>query len=425
MTRALVPALVVAVSGLWYGQERVRDSLPGRAEQGPSCAVSIIHQSPLVDRNGNRISVDAAYAAVRNMDVAVVGTPTLVWSSDARIIDSSAIGVVTDASGRTVPLSSPFGNRRVLYSRIAPRSSGGWHVLLATGIESGALGPLAVDTGSLWYAYFDANQWRELTRVTSIAGSYLRPGFASQLFADGDDLAFAFGFRDRSLAIGQASKNGAAFVARTSGTWKIDSLHTWGAPQFVQLARTAIHSRFVATVVHPYFDDRTRRIRPPALFAATHDTTWEPERLVFADSSSLGFPVPWTANDALAVSWLSYSGQTFQLEWAMSSTLPFRSTRHLASGRGFDRPVSLPLSATRTMWLARDGKTRDGIEVFMRSGHDIKRVAALRVPFDNSSPLALKLADSTVGLFTISLDTAGRPLSRATTIFTRIGVKCP
>lgn len=240
--------------------------------------------------DGRVVYINPQAVSVGNHRIAIFGKPNYVWARTQTSGEESppsdrALGFITDPDGNATMVYPPAGKGVVMYPRLAPAASGGWHVVFVRRLSEQAATGTHLDSAQLWYARYDGSAWRDLELIANVSNAALENGVSSALVRDGDQLAFAFGFDNAVRTHSNAPGNqGIVLVHGRLSNWRLDTLRTALAPNYVQLAPAHLGSGLLVVSTQPYFDAMIHP-RASALFLADYSGGWRNVRLAAADSS--------------------------------------------------------------------------------------------------------------------------------------------
>lgn len=398
----------------------------GEAPQG--CHITVIRRVPLAFGDGRTVHVNAEAVAVDSSTLLITGSPAYIWRTGARADDwrdttTSIIGVLTDASGRSHPLPSPRRGRAAYAPRAVSAGKRGWHFVFVD-TDRAASRPAAIsDSAELWYGRFDGSAWQDISRIGVVHHAKVDAALSSDLIAEGEQLTFAFAF-DKSTATNSNARGnqGVVLVRGRPGRWRFDTLHTKRGPNYVQLARSPNDGVLHVSIVQPYFDD-AHVPRASSLFLSTYDSAWHQPRHIAGDGERpLLDPVIVPIDTGLVLLWRARTVPP-RIEWAVVSgdtAEQVTATTVLEGSREF---ITVRLSSSMVLVLARDGASRDRIRaVIWRDGARID-LGTVMVPNYSYDPRAVAISSSDVLFISSDLaKTEREPPAR--TFINRLRVTC-
>lgn len=394
------------------------------------CSMSAQAPQRITLPDGSRIMVDVSSMAVQNDDILVLGSPFYVIGEPGQPLNTSAVGMVWSGAGQIALVPSPLPTRDVKEMQAVAAKDGGWHVIFVTGTRQ----TIAYDSADIWYAHYDGRGWTEAKRITRAYDAKLSPWFASNLVETGQGLAFALTFsRSAERRSKEVVNNGIVMLLQDRDEWTPDTLPTWRAPQSIQL--TALDGKLRAIFSQSYFTNQ--RLHGPALFIADYDSTWQSPRLVYDPEPEYNpagqyistVMLPTSRAHARGVSWLIAGKGEFdgaqRLEWGVISDDGSVRPWSVAKSDDFlSVPATIDIDSYTTVWLVRDGDSRERLRVYAGTEVGIHDVGIVETPLMNFVTGAVPLKDGRIIAVTGGADNTAGAEPPFASYLTEITVRC-
>jgi hypothetical protein len=375
----------------------------------------------------SRVLIDPSSIAVQGDEVLIVGSTLHVFNEAGDMVDHGAIGVLRDPSGDVSLVSSPLPPANVSELQAVAARGGGWHVTFVTGTRGASWHPSAYNTADVWYAHHDGMGWTRTERVTRVRAANFSRAATSNIVETARGVAFAIVF-DRSWDLGsnEAGNQGVIMLLNRHDGWSEDTLRTWEAPRSVRLA--VPDGKVRAIIAQSYFANR--RPHGAALFMADYDTTWQQPVMVYNPAPQYVYDIimPKGGEAGQAVSWRravrGLDVDTGRLEWGVLSEDHSIQPVGVASVASLDVPATVATADGVTVWVVRDGVSRDLLRFYAATDTRVRDLGVLNVPLMNVVISAVPLEDGRIVVVTAGPDTATAAQPPFATYITEVTVRC-
>lgn len=386
---------------------------PARTAERTSCTLSIVDQRRVILDDSSTATVDASGIALNGGDALMLGH-TIRWphgGSPGQPGIESGMGILLRSDGRLTLVPSPVRDF-VSHPRAIAAAHGGWHALFFTTNHRRA--PQVVDSAGAWYGRFDGTTWHDVVHIGSVRAAALGTLNASRLATIGEDLFLAYPFNaSRLVPQGAPNAHGVVMLSRRGGRWTQDSLMTWAEPASVDVATRPGRATLEVAIVQGYFENR--RLFPQTTFVAPFGPAWGKAVRVSPDS---GHGVTTTffveTQSGPIVTWLDREvgggSSGYRVQFARGSGSTWTPPTVVGAGEGWPSYAAAPAAGGRMVWfIPIEGNRRMALRAFVTREGIAEGSSDLALPFDNLTPQAATLPDSSVLLLTGEMNQAAYP----------------